>query len=72
MYSILPETEHRSLEDIELHYSDNGKQITDINIRINRIRQLDQALIKLFHKIIAFDLLNVINEVIYVTLIIVV
>lgn len=32
MYYILPETEQRSLEDIELHYSDNMKGITDVNI----------------------------------------
>lgn len=33
MYFILPETEQRSLEDIELHYSDNTKGLTDIRIR---------------------------------------
>lgn len=32
MYTILPETENRSLEDIEMHYSDNKKGITDIYI----------------------------------------
>lgn len=32
---MLPETEQRSLEDIELHYSDNKKSLFDINIRIN-------------------------------------
>lgn len=31
---MLPETEQRSLEDIELHFSDNNRSITDINIRI--------------------------------------
>lgn len=35
MFSILPETEHRSLQDIELHYSDNKKGLFDIDIRIN-------------------------------------
>lgn len=35
MYFILPETENRSLEDIEIHYSDNTKKITDINISMN-------------------------------------
>lgn len=35
MYFILPETENRSLEDIERHYSDDTKKITDIHIRIN-------------------------------------
>lgn len=35
MYFILPETENRSLEDIELHYSDNKKKITDIHICMN-------------------------------------
>lgn len=33
MYFWLPETENRSLEDIELHFSDNSKKLTDINIR---------------------------------------
>lgn len=32
MYFILPETEQRTLDDIELHFSDNTKGITDINI----------------------------------------
>lgn len=32
MYVILPETEGRSLEEIELHYSDNSKGLTDIHI----------------------------------------
>lgn len=35
MYFMLPETEHRSLEDIEFHYSDNKKGLFDIDIRIN-------------------------------------
>lgn len=32
MYFILPETENRTLEDIELHFSDNSKKITDRKI----------------------------------------
>lgn len=32
MYFILPETEDRSLEDIELHFSCNSKKITDRKI----------------------------------------
>lgn len=32
MYFILPETEQRSLEDIELHFSDNLKRMTDVYI----------------------------------------
>lgn len=32
MYNILPETEGRTLEDIELHFSDNSKNITDRKI----------------------------------------
>lgn len=32
MYFILPETEDHSLEDIELHFSDNLKKITDRKI----------------------------------------
>lgn len=35
MFFIMPETEHRSLEEIELHYSDNSRSITDINISIS-------------------------------------
>lgn len=31
-YIVLPETEDRSLEDIELHFSDNSKNITDRKI----------------------------------------
>lgn len=33
MYFILPETEGRSLLDIELHYSDDSKRLTDIHIK---------------------------------------
>lgn len=36
MFFILPETEKRSLEDIELHYADDSKRITDIHILINK------------------------------------
>lgn len=32
MYFILPETENRTLEDIELHFSDNNKKMTDRKI----------------------------------------
>lgn len=32
MYKILPETENRSLEDIELHFADNSKKLTHRNI----------------------------------------
>lgn len=32
MYKIMPETENYSLEDIESHYSDNTKGLTDIHI----------------------------------------
>lgn len=32
MYQILPETEGRSLEDIELHFSNNTLKLTDHNI----------------------------------------
>lgn len=35
MYFMLPETEHRSLEDIEFHYSDDKKGLFDIDILIN-------------------------------------
>lgn len=32
MYILLPETENRTLEDIERHFSDNSRSITDIKI----------------------------------------
>ena len=32
MYNIMPETENRSLEDIEFHFSDNSKKLTDRKI----------------------------------------
>lgn len=32
MYLIMPETEDRSLEDIELHFADNSKMLTDRHI----------------------------------------
>lgn len=32
MYEILPETEGRSLEDIEMHFSNNSLKLTDRNI----------------------------------------
>lgn len=35
MVNILPETEGRSLENIELHYADNTKGLTDINIPVD-------------------------------------
>lgn len=33
MYNILPETEGRTLEDIEVHFSDNTKSITEHKVR---------------------------------------
>lgn len=35
-YNILPETENRSLEDIEKHFSDNSKKLTDRHIPISK------------------------------------
>lgn len=35
MYFILPETEERSLRDIELHFADNTRRFTDIKIQKN-------------------------------------
>lgn len=32
MYKILPETENRTLEDIEMHFSDKSKKLTDRTI----------------------------------------
>lgn len=31
-YNVLPETENRSLEEIELHFADNSKNLCDRNI----------------------------------------
>lgn len=33
MYNILPETENRTLEDIEMHFADKSKKINDRKIR---------------------------------------
>lgn len=35
IYIFLPETERRTLEEIELHFSDNSKKLSDIKIRKN-------------------------------------
>lgn len=32
LYFCLPETENRTLEDIEIHFTDNSKKFYDINI----------------------------------------
>lgn len=40
MYFILPETEGRTLEDIELHFADDSKKLTDWNIvKVTSIEQ---------------------------------
>lgn len=38
MYFTLPETENCKLEEIELHFSDNSRKITDIHIRRNAVQ----------------------------------
>lgn len=35
-YTILPETENRSLDDIEVHFADNFKSLTDREIAISK------------------------------------
>lgn len=35
IYMFLPETERRTLEEIELHFSDNNKKLSNIKIRKN-------------------------------------
>lgn len=40
MYYTLPETEQRSLEDIERHFSDNNRSIMDIHIKIHSTQNL--------------------------------
>lgn len=39
-YYCLPETENRSLEDIERHFSDNSKKLTDIHIKRSDIENM--------------------------------
>lgn len=43
MYNIMPETENRTLEDIEFHFSDNSKKLTDRKIARVSSEQLKQA-----------------------------
>lgn len=33
MYLVLPETEGKTMEEIEVHFADNNRKIDDINIR---------------------------------------
>lgn len=35
IYMFVPETERRTLEEIELHFSDNNKKLSDIKIKKN-------------------------------------
>lgn len=46
MTFMLPETEKRSLEDIELHFSDNNRSIFDIKIAINAQNKLQSEKIE--------------------------
>lgn len=39
MYEILPETENRTLEEIELHFADNSKKINDRQIPTIQTKQ---------------------------------
>lgn len=43
IYNFLPETERRTLEEIELHFSDNDKKLTDIKIRKNVNMSLEKS-----------------------------
>lgn len=44
MYLILPETENRSLEDIEMHFSDDTKTLFDRKIaRVNSETNTDEV-----------------------------
>ncbi|XP_055303166.1 facilitated trehalose transporter Tret1-like [Sitodiplosis mosellana] len=43
MYKILPETENRTLEDIEMHFSDNSKKLTDRKIPKLDLSQIGSA-----------------------------
>lgn len=35
IYFFMPETEKRTLEDIEIHFSDNNRKLTDVKIKKN-------------------------------------
>lgn len=39
LYRIMPETTNRSLEDIEMHFSDNSKKITNRKIPRHELKQ---------------------------------
>lgn len=43
----MPETDGRTMEEIELHFADNNRKITDINIR--KIPREDLKLEELVH-----------------------
>lgn len=43
IYMFLPETERRTLEEIELHFSDNEKKMSDIKIRKNVNMAVEKA-----------------------------
>jgi Sugar (and other) transporter len=43
IYLYLPETERRTLEEIELHFSDNNKSLSDIKIRKNVNMKLEKS-----------------------------
>lgn len=39
MYKIMPETEDCSLEDIEFHFADDSKKLTDWKIKKSKTKQ---------------------------------
>lgn len=43
IWKYLPETERRTLEEIELHFSDNDKKMSDIKIRKNVDMTLEKS-----------------------------
>lgn len=43
IWKYLPETERRTLEEIELHFSDNDKKMSDIKIRKNVNMSLEKS-----------------------------
>ncbi|XP_055326069.1 facilitated trehalose transporter Tret1-like [Sitodiplosis mosellana] len=43
IYNIMPETENRTLEDIEFHFSDNSKKLTDRKIARVSTEQLEET-----------------------------
>lgn len=49
MYKIMPETEDCSLEDIEFHFADDSKKLTDWKIKKSKTKQEPVQELRSFH-----------------------